>query len=236
MSMKTVIITGASKGIGFATAIKFVENNFNIAICARNLESLNRAVEKLQKINPKARIFSKTCDVSNKNELNAFSKAVLEEFKSVEVLVNNAGVFFPGEVHQEKEGVLEQMIETNLYSAYRMSRAIIPSMKALKSGYIFNIASIAGLQAYPNGGSYGISKFAMIGLGKALRQELLNFNIKVSNVMPGAVLTASWEGIDLPKERFIQAEDIASLIFNAYSLSDSTVVEDIVVRPQLGDI
>lgn len=234
--MKTAIITGASKGIGLATAKIFAENNFNIAICARNKESLNKAVETLQNINPKVKIFSKTCDVSQKDELNAFSNAVLEEFKTIDVLVNNAGVFFPGEVHQEEEGVLEQMIETNLYSAYRLSRAIIPSMKAVKTGYIFNIASIAGIQAYPNGGSYGISKFAMIGLGKALRQELLNYNIKVSNVMPGAVLTASWEGVDLPIERFIQAKDIASLIFNAYSLSDSTVVEDIVVRPQLGDI
>lgn len=233
---KTAIITGASKGIGYATAKIFIENGFNLAICARNQKSLDDAVSELQKINPKAKIFSQTCDVSVTEDLKAFSGAVLKEFENIEVLVNNAGVFFPGEVHQEEDGVLEQMIETNLYSAYRLSRAIIPNMKAKKSGYIFNIASIAGLQAYPNGGSYGISKFAMIGMGKALRQELLNFNIKVSNVMPGAVLTASWEGVDLPKERFIQADDIAKVIFNAYSLSDSAVIEDIVIRPQLGDI
>lgn len=234
--MKTAIITGASKGIGFATALKFVENNFNIAICARNKKDLDNAVKKLAKYNSKIKIYSETCDVSKKEELEKFSKNVLLEFKTIDVLINNAGVFFPGEVHSEDEGVLEQMIETNLYSAYRMSRAIIPTMKERKTGYIFNIASIAGLQAYPNGGSYGISKFAMIGLGKALRQELTNFNIKVCNVMPGAVFTASWAGVDLPKTRFIDANDIASLIFNAYSLSDSTVVEDIVVRPQLGDI
>ena len=234
--IKTAIVTGASKGIGFATAKIFIENGFDLAICARNQNALDVAVSQLQKINPKAKIFAKTCDVSVAEELKAFAEAVLKEFKNIEVLVNNAGVFFPGEVHLEDDGVLEQMIETNLYSAYRMSRAIIPNMKARKSGYIFNIASIAGLQAYPNGGSYGISKFAMIGMGKALRQELLNFNIKVSNVMPGAVLTASWDGVDLPKERFIQADDIAKVIFNAYSLSDSAVIEDIVIRPQLGDI
>ena len=234
--MKTAIITGASKGIGFATAKIFIENDFNIAICARNKVNLDKAIKILSNINPKAIIYSETCDVSKKDELERFSKNVLSKFEKIDVLVNNAGIFFPGEVHNEDEGVLEQMIETNLYSAYRMSRAIIPNMKAKKQGYIFNIASIAGLQAYPNGGSYGISKFAMIGLGKALRQELTNFNIKVCNVMPGAVFTASWEGIDLPKSRFIDADDIAKLIFNAYSLSDSTVVEDIVVRPQLGDI
>lgn len=233
---KTAIITGASKGIGFATAKIFVQNGFNVAICARTEKSLNEAKAALQKLNTEVKIFTKTCDVSNKEDLNAFAQAVLKEFNVIDVLVNNAGVFFPGEVHLEEDGVLEQMIETNVYSAYRMSRAMVPGMKEKKAGYIFNIASIAGLQAYPNGGSYGISKFAMIGMGKALRQELLNYNIKVSNVMPGAVLTASWEGVDLPKERFIQADDIAKVIFNAYSLSDSTVVEDIVVRPQLGDI
>lgn len=234
--MKTAIITGASKGIGLACAKKFVQNNFNVAICARNQEALNEAVKLLKNENSSVEVFAKICDVSNKEDLNNFAQEVLKKFETIDVLINNAGVFFPGEVHQEDEGVLEQMIETNLYSAYNMSRAIIPTMKAKKTGYIFNIASIAGLQAYPNGGSYGISKFALIGMGKALRQELINFNIKVSNVMPGAVFTASWAGVDLPESRFIQADDIASLVFNAYSLSDSCVVEDIVVRPQLGDI
>lgn len=233
---KIAIITGGSKGIGFAIAKIFVKNNFNLAICSRNKNNLENAVKELKKINIDVRIFAETCDVSKKEELQIFANNVIKEFEKIDVLINNAGVFFPGEVHKEDDGVLEQMIETNLYSAYNMSRAIIPNMKKNKSAYIFNIASIAGLQAYPNGGSYGISKFAMIGLGKALRQELIPFNIKVCNVMPGAVFTASWEGIDLPKERFIDADDIASLVFNAYSLSDSTVVEDIVVRPQLGDI
>lgn len=236
MTNKTAIITGASKGIGLATAKIFAQNGFNIAICARNEEALNKAKTKLKNTNNSIDVFTQICDVSKKEQLNSFADNCLEKFKNIDVLVNNAGVFFPGEVHQEDDGILEQMIETNVYSAYRMSRSIVPNMKANKAGYIFNIASIAGLQAYPNGGSYSISKFAMIGMGKALRQELLNFNIKVSNIMPGAVLTASWEGVDLPKERFIQADDIAKVIFNAYSLSDSTVVEDIVVRPQLGDI
>ncbi len=233
---KTAIITGASKGIGLATAKIFAKNEFNVAICARNEEALSKAKVELEKVNSKIDVYTEICDVSKKEQLNTFADNCLQKFINIDVLINNAGVFFPGEVHQEEDGVLEQMIETNVYSAYRMSKAIIPNMKARKAGYIFNIASIAGLQAYPNGGSYSISKFALIGMGKALRQELLNDNIKVSNIMPGAVLTASWEGVDLPKERFIQADDIAKVIFNAYSLSDSTVVEDIVVRPQLGDI
>ena len=138
---KTAIITGASKGIGFATAKIFVQNGFNVALCARTEKSLNEAKTALQKVNEKVKVFTKTCDVSKKDDLNSFAQAVLNEFDVIDVLVNNAGVFFPGEVHQEEDGVLEQMIETNVYSAYRMSRAIVPNMKSRKSGYIFNRSS-----------------------------------------------------------------------------------------------
>ena len=109
-------------------------------------------------------------------------------------------------------------------------------MKRLKKGYIFNMCSIASIKAYANGGSYGISKFALYGMTKVLREELKEFNIKVTAVLPGATLTASWEGVDLPEERFIKVEDIAELIWTTYRLSDRTVVEDLVIRPQLGDI
>ena len=90
--------------------------------------------------------------------------------------------------------------------------------------------------AYPQGGSYAISKFAMLGFSKCLREELKPHNIKVTAIMPGATLTDSWKGVELPEERFIPAEDIASIIYNTTLLSDRTVVEDIVIRPQLGDL
>ena len=126
-----------------------------------------------------------------------------------EVLVNNAGVFLPGMIETEVDGALEHMINTNLYSAYHLTRSLMPEMKRLKKGYIFNMCSIASIKAYANGGSYGISKFALYGMTKVLREELKEFNIKVTAVLPGATLTASWEGVDLPEERFIKVEDIA---------------------------
>ena len=105
-----------------------------------------------------------------------------------------------------------------------------------KSGHVFNICSIASLQAYEAGGSYSISKFAMLGLSKQLRHELKNFGVRVTAVMPGATLTDSWAGVDLPADRFIQAEDVAKTIQAVYELSSSADVEEIVIRPQLGDI
>ncbi|MEM6829699.1 MAG: SDR family NAD(P)-dependent oxidoreductase, partial [Bacteroidota bacterium] len=139
-------------------------------------------------------------------------------------------------VHEEEEGALEQMIDTNLYSAYHVSRGLIPQMKKQKQGHLFNICSVASLHAYPNGGSYSISKFAMYGFSKALREEMKAFGIRVTAVLPGAVLTSSWDGVDLPEERFIKSEDVAETIYSAYQLSERTVIEDLIIRPQLGDI
>ncbi|MFT5570285.1 MAG: short-subunit dehydrogenase, partial [Cyclobacteriaceae bacterium] len=154
----------------------------------------------------------------------------------IEVLVNNTGQFIPGAILEEQEGVLEQMMSTNLYSAYHMSRAVVPNMKERNKGHIFNICSIASFHAYPNGGSYSITKFAMYGMSKVLREELKSESIRVTAVMPGATYTASWEGVDLPEDRLMPSEDIAKMIFATFSLSPRSVVEDLVIRPQLGDL
>ena len=133
----------------------------------------------------------------------------------------------PGSVYNEAEGLLETMIETNLYSAYHLTRTLVPTMIAARTGHIFNICSIASLHAYPNGGSYSISKFALMGLTKNLREELKPFHIKVTGVYPGAVLSDSWAGFDNTSKRIMEAEDIAAMIVAASKLSPQAVVEDI---------
>jgi short-subunit dehydrogenase len=98
------------------------------------------------------------------------------------------------------------------------------------------MCSIASIKAYPNGGSYAISKFALLGFSKVLREELKDKGIRVTAILPGATRTSSWDGVDLPDERFMKSEDVAETIFSAYSLSKRSVVEEILIRPQLGDI
>jgi short-subunit dehydrogenase len=117
-----------------------------------------------------------------------------------------------------------------------MTRALLPNMKTSGGGHIFNMCSIASFQAYKNGGSYAISKFALLGFSKCLREELKTDKIRVTAVMPGATKTRSWEAANLPDERFIKVEDVAATIFSAFSLSENSVVEEIIIRPQLGDI
>ena len=128
------------------------------------------------------------------------------------------------------------MIAANLYSAYYVTRALLPSMMKKKAGHIFNMCSIASLQAYSNGGSYSISKYALMGFSKNLREELKPYNIKVTTVYPGAVYTSSWEGSGIEPSRILEVYDIAEMIYAASLLSPQACVEDIVIRPQQGDL
>lgn len=232
---KLAIVTGGTKGIGKAIVEKFASQKFDIATCSRSpdeLEALRKQLESKHSI--KAHIFK--ANMAFKREVKAFTDFVINLEKPVDVLVNNAGFFVPGQVTEEEEGTLESMIEANLYSAYYTTRGLSQGMKSRKSGHIFNMCSVASIQAYPEGGSYAISKFALLGFSKVLREELKEFNIRVTAVLPGATRTASWEGSELPDERFMKPEDVAEAVFGAYSLSPRSVVEEIIIRPQLGDI
>lgn len=232
--MKNIVVTGASKGIGKAIALYFAERGFNVAICARNAEKLNELQKEISTFG--VNVIAGVCDVSDKNAVKTFAGKVLREWNTIDVLVNNAGTYLPGQVINEEDGNLELLITTNLYSAYNVTRAFVGAMIEKKQGHIFNISSIAGLQAYPNGGSYSISKFAMTGLSKALREELKPHRVRVTNIAPGATLTDSWAGTTLPEERFISPADLAKLIFDIHHLSESTDVEEVVIRPLFGDI
>lgn len=233
---KLAVITGGTKGIGRATVEKFAAADFDIVTCARNQDQLDNLVFELKNKYPNVRIYAEKADLAQKDEVLAFAEVIKELNRPIDMLLNNTGVFFPGSIHSEEEGNLEMMIETNLYSAYYLTRALIGDMMKRKSGHIFTTGSIAGIQAYPNGGSYGISKFALLGFTKALREEMKPHGIRVTSILAGATYTSSWEGVDLPLDRFMKAEDIADAIFSAHALSPNTVVEEIILRPQLGDI
>lgn len=230
-----VVVSGGSRGIGKAIIEQFASESYSIATCSRHEEALDELKRSIGEKH-KASVHTTKADLSQRKEIEHFVEFIRLIGKPVRVLVNNSGRFVPGLAHEEREGVLEEMINTNLYSAYHLSRALIPEMKKDGKGHIFNICSVASMMAYPNGGSYSISKFAMYGMSKVFREEMKAFGVKVTAVLPGAVLTSSWENVDLPKERFIKSEDIAQAIYAAYGLSDRSVIEDLVIRPQLGDI
>ena len=233
---KTLIITGGSKGIGRSISIKFAKNNFDIFTCSRNQDELNKLESEIKSINPKIKVSTLVSDLSTKEGSLNFIDFVIKNTNKIDVLVNNVGTFIPGKLIEEEDSALEQMININLYSNYWVTKGLVNLMTNKKEGHIFNICSIASKVAYANGGSYCISKFAFYGMSQCLREELKDFNIKVTSVLPGAVRTGSWDGTLLPDDRFIKPDDVSSSIYSAYNTSKGATIEEIIIRPQLGDI
>lgn len=233
---KNVVITGASKGIGKAVAAAFAAEGANLFLCSRNEVQLYNTVAELQTKFSNTNIKAMAFDLAVKEQAIAFGNWVNETAGTTFILVNNAGSFLPGSVYNEEDGLLEKMMAVNLYSAYHLTRVLLPKMMEARTGFIFNICSIASMKAYANGGSYSISKFAMLGFSKNLREEMKPYHIKVSAISPGAILTDSWGDYDNSSHRIMEASDVASIILTAVKLSPAAVVEDIVLRPQLGDL
>lgn len=233
---KLAVITGGTKGIGKALVKSFAAEGFSIATCSRTGSDLESLKKEILTAYPDIDFFYQAADMSKKEEVQHFAEMIKGTEIPVAVLINNSGLFIPGQVIDEEEGALESMIETNLYSAYHLTRALIHPMKERKQGHIFNMCSTASITAYTNGGSYCIAKFALLGMSKVLREELKAYNIRVTSILPGATFTASWEGTDLPQERFMKSEDVADTVMAAYRLSDRAVMEEVLLRPQLGDL
>lgn len=231
------VITGATKGIGFAIAEALAAENYHLAICARSETDLLRLKNDFAHRFPNIEVFIFKADMQQKKDVLAFADAIAQKWDSVNVLVNNAGVFLNGGILESPEENLEKLLETNLYSAYHLTRALMPLiLRGKNKRHIFNMCSVASLVAYPNGGLYSISKFALLGFSKVLREELKPQGVKVTTILPGITWSNAWAGAELPESRLMQASDIAEVVTSALRMSASAVIEDIVLRPQLGDL
>jgi short-subunit dehydrogenase len=230
------IITGASRGLGYSMAEAFAEEGYNLYLTARNEVRLYHALEALQARFPDRQIKAKPFDLALKANAIDFGNWVLSQGVIPDILINNAGSFEPGNIYDEPDGQLEHMLNINLMSAYHLTRTVIPPMIRLKSGHIFNISSIAALKAYPNGGSYSISKYALSGFSKNLRDELKPHSIKVTCIYSGAVYTDSWAGAGVEPGRIMKPSDIAQTIVQVSKLSPQALVEELVIRPLAGDL
>lgn len=231
-----VLVTGGGQGIGAAIADVFAAGGADVMISSRNRQVLDARVTELRARHPQVQVLAHDADLAEQEGVRSLADLVGKRWGKLDVLVNNAGLFVPGKVTEEADGVLEAQLRSNLFSAYHLTRALLPQLQGEGRKHIFNMCSVASIMAYPNGGSYSISKWALLGFTKVLREELKAQGIRVTAVIPGATYTRSWEGSGLPEERFMKASDVASMIWSAYALSASAVVEEIIMRPQEGDI
>lgn len=231
----SIVITGGTKGIGRAIINLFADKGFDIVTCSRSKADLEGLKAELNSKYPSVSVASMVADLSVKKEAFKFADFARSASHRLKVLINNTGSFVPGSITEEQDGDFEQMMNTNLGSAYHVSRGLIKSVKSAK-GHIFNMCSTASIMPYVNGGSYCISKFALLGMSKVLREEMKPYGVRVTSILPGATLTNSWEGSDLPEDRFMKADDVAHAIWGAFAMSDQSVVEEIIIRPQMGDL
>lgn len=230
-----VVVTGASQGIGRAVAERFAAPGVHLFLCSRRM---GRTLDWQRVLMERSgcRITTHDADLSRQEGVEAFGHVVKAACESVDVLVNNAGLFEPGNLLEEPEGQLERMLSVNLLSAHRLTRLLVPGMVRRRSGHVFNICSVAALKAYEHGGSYSVSKWALLGFTRNLREELKPHGVKVTAVHPGATMTASWDGSGVEPSRIMEARDVAEMVAASAMLSPQACVEEIVMRPQLGDL
>ena len=231
-----MVITGGTKGIGRAIVDLLAGHGYNIAFCARTKTDVDHLLTTLLDTYPNQSFFGSVVDVSDRQEIMQFAGKLSSDFGDVDVLVNNAGVFLPGTILNEADGILEKQLNTNLISAYVLTRALVPAMVSRGYGDVINMSSVAGIQPYPNGGSYCISKFAMRGMSMVLREELKETGVRVTTILPGGTWSDSWAGVELPEDRLMPALDIAKAVKMAIELDPASVLEEIILRPQLGDL
>ena len=231
-----VLITGASQGIGAAIARVFAREQpgVRLALVARSEQNLRAVARACVKLGATAEIFP--CDVTEAAAVAALAAAVTKRFGTVDVLINNAGKFFGAPFLEMRTADFDRMIAVNLRSVFLVTQAFTPAMARRGRGDVFIMSSIAGLVAFPGGAGYAAAKFGATGLAKVMRAELKERGVRVCCVYPGATFTPSWSGSGVPAARMMPAADVARAYFDIHRLGRRTVVEEIILRPQRGDV
>lgn len=234
--MQNALITGATKGIGLAIAKALAKEGIHLAICSRNDKDLMQVKEALLQINPAIKVFTRVTDCSLRREVLRFAAEAEKELQSIQIIINNAGVFLPGSILEEEENNLQKQLDLNLMAGYELYRYFGKKLMAARSGHIFNICSVASKKVVVQAGSYSVTKFAQRGLNNVMREEMKAYQVKVTAILPGSTLTNSWAGTTIPTEKFILPEDVAAAVINCLKMSTGANVDELIIRTATGEI
>lgn len=236
MKKPVILITGASQGIGAALADVFAREvpGVRLALAARNAKNLAAVARACARHGATAEAF--VCDVGDEAAVAALHGAVTKRFGAVDVLINNAGAFAMAKFVDTTAAEFDRMIAVNLRSAFLVTRAFLPAMLRRKRGDVFFMSSIAGLGAYPQAAAYCAAKFGVTGLAQVVRAETKGTGVRVCCVHPGATWSPSWSASGVKPERIMPAEDVARAFLDVWRLGRRTVIEEIVLRPEQGDL
>ena len=210
LKSKTAIVTGGGKGLGKTIVAHLLAQGMKVAICGRTEKTITETVAHFDSQYP-GRIFGDVCEVANSEAVSRFVKAVHAEFGDVHVLINNSGFGKETRIWETSEADWDEVMNTNIKGTFLMCKAVVVNMIENKEGYILNIASQAALNGYANAGVYCASKFAMVGLGKALQEEVREFGIHVHSLNPALIQSQKSDNDDID-QGLIQNEDLGEMV------------------------
>jgi short-subunit dehydrogenase len=225
------VVTGASQGIGAAIAARFAARvpGVKLVLVATNAERLSSVAQQCRSLGAQAEIFP--ADLNDNPQVERLASDVQKKFGPVDVLINNAGRWRGGAVHEMSVSDFTQVLQDNLINMFSVTRAFLPAMLQRGSGDIFLMSSTSGLVGLANNAAYCAAKHGVAGFSKALRAEVAGRGIRVCCVYPGGTESPSWEGSGVDVATLMSADDVADVFVDAFQRSRRTVLEDIVLRP-----
>jgi NADP-dependent 3-hydroxy acid dehydrogenase YdfG len=235
-SIGLVWITGAGSGIGHALAVEYADNGYVVILSGRDKSSLKALQKSILEQGGMAHLV--VCDVRQEASVNKAAKKILKDIGTPDILLNNAGVTVFKKFAETSVEEFDDIVNTNLRGSFLTTRALLPRMIERKSGIVLNIVSFAAKTTYTESSAYAASKAGLAAMMDGLRAEVRGLGIKIVNVFPGAVLTPIWH----PKVRtkhgnqMLTTQEVAKMIFSVSCQPPSMMIEEVVIRPQGGDI
>jgi 3-oxoacyl-[acyl-carrier protein] reductase len=226
---KVALVTGASRGIGFAVAETLAGLGAKVGICARDAKRLDQAAGKLSAKG--AEVFAIAADVRRPSDIANLVKKVEQRLGPIDILVNNAGIGYFGPIQNASEENWDQVLDTNLKAVFLVTKAVIPGMIERKSGHVINIASLAGKNTFKNGGIYCASKWGLMGLTGCMAEDLREFGIRASAICPGSVNTEFSHSSKKDAGKVLQSEDVAHAVEMIVTQAPQSFISEVLMRP-----
>lgn len=226
---KSALITGASRGIGFAIAQRLGQLGARVALCGRNQGTLDAACARLR--DEAIDALALTADVSRSDQVSSLAEKTLARFGAIDFLVNNAGTGRFAPVQDFSESDWDNMLDTNLKGVFLVSRAIVPSMISRGQGHIVNISSLAGKNSFPGGSIYCASKWGLLGLTYCMAEDLRGHGIRVTAICPGSVATEFGHPSSKNAQKMLQPHDVADAVEMVITAEPQSFISEVVMRP-----
>jgi short-subunit dehydrogenase len=233
---KQALITGASSGIGKATALTFAKAGINLALVSRGSENLEAVAAAAREVGVKAEAYP--LDLGKIEQVQSSISAIATQFGPIDILVNSAGMGYTGSLTETTLAEWQRVLDLNLTSVWQCIQGVLPGMRDRGSGIIINVSSIAGSQVFPNWGAYCVSKFGLMALSKTLAIEERTHGIRVTAICPGSVNTPMWDTetvqADFDRTAMLTPEIVAESILHAVQLPADAVIEEITLMSNAG--